>query len=73
MSDDGKRHGEKQIWGTGSVGGGDFLSLSQSCIISNSLYTVVREGPAVKMTSEQRSEVSEGESCACAWKKSIPG
>lgn len=40
------------------------LSLSQSCIISNSLYVVVREGPAMAMTLEESSEVSEEESCA---------
>lgn len=50
-----------------------FLPLSQSCIINDNLYKVVRERPAVKMTFEQRSEVRAGESCAHSWKKSILG
>lgn len=77
MSDDGKCYGEKQsrVRGTGSAGWGFSFSLflSQSCIINDNLYKVVRERPAVKMTFEQRSEVRAGESCAHSWKKSILG
>lgn len=72
-----KCYGEKQsrVRGTGSAGWGFSFSLflSQSCIIDDNLYKVVRERPAVKMTFEQRSEVREGESCARSWKKSILG
>lgn len=64
MSVDAKSYGEEQsrVRGIGNADMGDFLS--QSSIVSDDLYKVVREGIMVKMTFEQRSGGRGEGSCA---------